>query len=82
MNRFVFRNIWNLNNSHFLSSFQGPVTILRRNADEIMQSDPRKVAENRANFLLIEFVKGRYPYLLTEETQKTLEQYLVLSSKL
>jgi hypothetical protein len=54
----TIRNIWNLDNLSYLKKFDGPVTILRRNRDEIMQSDPSNVSQNRANVLLSEFLRG------------------------
>lgn len=77
----TIRNIWNLNNAEYLTKFNGPVTILRRNRDEIMQQDPRNVSQNRANTLLVEFLRSRYPYLMTDKGEKMLTQYLALSTE-
>ena len=58
--------------SEYLSQFNGPVTIVRRNRDEIMQKNPSNTVENRANFLLINLLNQRYPHLLTKTTRETL----------
>ena len=76
-----FRNIWNLHNAEYLSNFDGPVTILRRNRDEIMQRDPSKVSQNRANNLLLYMLNDRYPHLMTAKSEKMLNQYLGLNTE-
>ena len=56
-----------MNVSEYLKSYSGPVTILRRNRDEIMQRNPQQTNQNRANYLLVEFMKTRYPHLMNKE---------------
>jgi pimeloyl-ACP methyl ester carboxylesterase len=77
----TIRSIWNLNNSHYLSKFPGPVTILRRNNDEIMQKNPRIVEDNRANQLLLDFLDVRYPSLMTNQSRSKLKEFLSIGRR-
>jgi len=77
----TIRSIWNLNNSHYLSKFPGPVTILRRNNDEIMQKNPRIVEDNRANQLLLDFLDVRYPNLMTNQSRSKLKEFLSIGRR-
>lgn len=77
----TIRSIWNLNNSHYLSKFPGPVTILRRNNDEIMQKNPRIVEDNRANQLLLDFLDVRYPNLMTNQSRTKLKEFLSIGRR-
>ena len=46
-----------------------------------MQKDARNVSQNRANRLLVEFLRSRYPNLMTDKGEKMLTQYLALSTQ-
>ena len=74
----IFRNIWNLDVQYYLSFFNGPVTILRRNRDEIMQKNPQITSQNRANNLLMAFLEQRYPHLLTKSNKALLNKGLAI----
>ena len=46
-----------------------------------MQKDARNVSQNRANTLLVEFLRSRYPNLMTDKGEEMLTQYLALSTQ-
>ena len=46
-----------------------------------MQQDPNDVSQNRANQLLFDLLRNRYPHLMSSETEKRLRSYLALSSE-
>jgi len=77
----TIRNIWNLNVAEYLAEFNGPVMILRRNRDEIMQKNQLNTNENRANFLLMSLITQRYPQLLTKVTREALWKGMKMDSK-
>ena len=61
-----------------MSLYNGPVTILRRNRDEIMQKNPQITSQNRANNLLMAFLEQRYPHLLTKSNKALLDKGLAI----
>ena len=61
-----------------MSLYNGPVTILRRNRDEIMQKNPQITSQNRANNLLMAFLEQRYPHLLTKPNKDLLNKGLAI----
>ena len=63
----------------YLSLYNGPVTILRRNRDEIMQKNPQITLQNRANNLLIGFLETRYPHLISDSNKKLIWKSLELT---
>ena len=46
-----------------------------------MQRNPQNTHENRANVLLIKFLKTRYPELVNDHTEKVLKKGLALGRK-
>ncbi|XP_049818714.1 phosphatidylserine lipase ABHD16A-like [Aethina tumida] len=72
-------NYININISALLVNYPGPILIIRRTRDEIMCLDEDDLASNRANFLLIDILKHRYPYIITEKVINELSRYLSLT---
>ena len=53
----------NLNIAEQLSSYTGPITLIRRTKDGVVATRKNDLASNRGNFLLKEVLKSRYPDL-------------------
>jgi hypothetical protein len=69
---------FNLKNDENLKTFKGPLLIIRRLKDMMMQTeltDP--IGSNRANELLLKVLSQRFPYLLsTPEVCQAMREYL------
>lgn len=66
-----------LNNSRHLSYHKGPVLLIRRTQDEVISTDPNNSpSTNRANNLLLDLLKQRFPNLIDEISTKSLHEYL------
>ncbi|KAI6176790.1 AB hydrolase-1 domain-containing protein [Aphelenchoides bicaudatus] len=76
---------FNLDVAGQLEKYNGPVRIVRRYNDEVVTSyhgpnELRRRRENRGNYLLLRFLKGRYPDVMrTEEDDNAVFNYLEIS---
>uniref|UniRef100_A0A5S6QKG4 AB hydrolase-1 domain-containing protein n=1 Tax=Trichuris muris TaxID=70415 RepID=A0A5S6QKG4_TRIMR len=77
------RNYMNLNIGDLLNCYGGPVTIVRRNRDEILSTNRDSVASQlasiRTNDLVISFLKHRYPLIFTEAFVDLLRSWLSMT---
>lgn len=68
---------FDLDNSRHLKQYQGPILIIRRSQDEVIASDPyNSPPTNRANQLLIDLLKQRFPVLINDRAVAVLREYL------
>lgn len=68
---------FDLNNSRHLEYFTGPVLLIRRSQDEVIATDPfNSPPTNRANNLLIDILKQRFPSLINDRAVTLLNEYL------
>lgn len=68
---------FDLNNSRHLENFQGPVLLIRRSQDEVIATDPyNSPPTNRANYLLVDLLRNRFPKLINDRGIKLLKEYL------
>lgn len=68
---------FDLNNTRHLDNYQGPVLLIRRSQDEVIVTDPyNSPPTNRANYLLINLLKQRFPKLLDDRAIVLLKEYL------
>lgn len=68
---------FDLNNSRHLENYQGPVLLIRRSQDEVIATDPyNSPPTNRANQLLIDLLKNRFPNLINDRGIRLLREYL------
>lgn len=68
---------FDLDNSRHLKQYQGPILLIRRSQDEVIASDPyNSPPTNRANQLLIDVMKQRFPLLTDERAVAILREYL------
>ncbi|XP_015794634.1 protein ABHD16A [Tetranychus urticae] len=74
----LVKNYFNLNVSAHLDRYSGPVLIIRRTQDEIINtSEDEPTKTNRANDILFKLFKARFPILMEDEKVcETLEQWL------
>lgn len=64
----TIRNYFNLNVSSYLNRYPGPIRLIRRLRDEIIQIDPnRPLITNRGNNILIKLLQARFPNLMSNE---------------
>ncbi|XP_026691866.2 phosphatidylserine lipase ABHD16A isoform X1 [Ciona intestinalis] len=65
---YTVRNYLNLNNSECLQQYKGPVSIVRRTQDEVMNLDGQhNFRSNLGNMLIEEMLKSRFPKLFVDE---------------
>lgn len=68
---------FDLDNSRHLKQYQGPILLIRRSQDEVIASDPyNSPPTNRANQLLIDLLKQRFPVLINDRAVAVLREYL------
>lgn len=68
---------FDLNNSRHLEYFKGPILLIRRSQDEVIATDPfNSPPTNRANYLLIDILKQRFPMLIDGRAESLLRDYL------
>lgn len=68
---------FDLNNSRHLQHYTGPILLIRRSQDEVISSDPyNSPPTNRANYLLIDLLKARFPQLIDERAETLIKEYL------
>lgn len=67
---------FDLNNSRHLANFKGPVLLIKRSQDEVITTDPYNPATNRANNLLIDLLKQRFPVLIDYRAIEVLKEFL------
>lgn len=73
----AIRKHFDLNNSRHLKNYQGPVLLIRRSQDEVIATDPyNSPPTNRANYLLIDLLKHRFPNLVDDRAVELLKEYL------
>uniref|UniRef100_F6WNX6 Uncharacterized protein n=2 Tax=Ciona intestinalis TaxID=7719 RepID=F6WNX6_CIOIN len=79
---YTVRNYLNLNNSECLQQYKGPVSIVRRTQDEVMNLDGQhNFRSNLGNMLIEEMLKSRFPKLFVDELgEKSDEQTRTLWS--
>ncbi|OXA36792.1 phosphatidylserine lipase ABHD16A isoform X2 [Folsomia candida] len=60
-----------------MRSYAGPVRLIRRTEDEIIADPPSSLPANRGNYLLMDILRQRYPFLLdNEESERALRGWL------
>lgn len=68
---------FDLDNSRHLAHYSGPVLLIRRSQDEVISTDPyNSPPHNRANYLLIDLLKQRFPKLMDDRAQRLVREYL------
>lgn len=68
---------FDLNNSRHLEHFKGPILLIRRSQDEVIATDPfNSPPTNRANYLLIDLLKQRFPMLIDDRATTLLREYM------
>lgn len=68
---------FDLDNSRNLEHYMGPVLFIRRSQDEVISTDPyNSPPHNRANYLLIDFLRSRFPKLMDEKGVRLVKEYL------
>lgn len=73
----AIRQHFDLNNSRHLENFDGPVLLIRRSQDEVIATDPYNSPQtNRANNLLIDLLKQRFPKLIDYRATDLLKEFL------
>ncbi|KAF7988414.1 hypothetical protein HCN44_000987 [Aphidius gifuensis] len=79
---YVITDYLDLDNSQQLNKYDGRVMLIRRTEDQIMSSPTGNLPSNRANYLLTNMLIHRYPKLLDNNNNKTidvLKNYLAMS---
>lgn len=66
----------NLEVARQICQYPGPILLIRRAEDEVICLQPGDISTNRANPLLGQLLRHRYPSLLTPETETVLEKWL------
>lgn len=60
----IVKCYFNINIAENISSYNGPVLLIRRLKDELINADPKKkLSGNRSNYLLISLLEKRFPNL-------------------
>lgn len=73
----AIRQHFDLNNSRHLENFKGPVLLIRRSQDEVIATDPyNSPTTNRANNLLVDILKQRFPELIDYRAIDVLKEFL------
>lgn len=73
----AIRQHYDLNNSRHLQHYTGPVLLIRRSQDEVISTDPyNSPPTNRANYLLIDLLKHRFPALVDDRAVRLIKEYL------
>lgn len=73
----AIRQHFDLDNSHHLAHYTGPVLLIRRSQDEVVSTDPfNSPPNNRANYLLVDMMKQRFPALMDERAIRLVKEYL------
>lgn len=73
----AIRQHFDLNNSRHLEHYRGPILIIRRSQDEVIATDPfNSPPTNRANYLLIDTLRQRFPMLIDARAETLLREYL------
>ena len=68
---------FDLDNSKHLAHYTGPILLIRRSQDEVISTDPyNSPPHNRANYLLIDLLKQRFPALMDERAVRLVREYL------
>lgn len=71
------RQHFDLDNSRHLANFQGPILLIRRSQDEVIATEPyNSPPTNRANYLLIDLLKQRFPSLVDQRAEALIKEYL------
>jgi len=71
------RQHFDLDNSKHLAHYNGPILLIRRSQDEVIATDPyNSPPTNRANFLLIDLLKQRFPSLVDDRAVRLIREYL------
>jgi hypothetical protein len=75
--RATIRNHIDLQVSNEVARYKGPIRVIRRTEDEIIAEPPSSLPGNRGNFLIIDIIRQRYPFLWdNEETERALRTWL------
>ncbi|XP_058055132.1 phosphatidylserine lipase ABHD16A isoform X1 [Anopheles bellator] len=74
--KIAIREYVNLNNRDLITQYKGPVLFIRRTEDEIICSEENNLATNRGNFLLINMLQHRFPYIFKPEQLPYAEELL------
>lgn len=73
----AIRQHFDLDNSRIMSHYTGPVLLIRRSQDEVISTDPyNSPPHNRANYLLIDILKQRFPDLINDRAVRLVREYL------
>uniref|UniRef100_A0A6G1SF29 Abhydrolase domain-containing protein 16A n=1 Tax=Aceria tosichella TaxID=561515 RepID=A0A6G1SF29_9ACAR len=73
----AIRQHFDLDNSRHLEHYAGPVLLIRRSQDEVISTDPyNSPPHNRANYLLADLLKSRFPRLMDDRAIRLLKEYL------
>lgn len=73
----AIRQHFDLDNSRHLKHYTGPILLIRRSQDEVISLDPHNSPPtNRANYLLIDLLKQRFPALINDRAVRLLHEYL------
>lgn len=76
------REHFDLDNSHQLEFYKGPVLLIRRSQDEVIATDPYNSPKtNRANNLLIDLLSQRFPQLIDARAIAVLKEFLAGNSR-
>lgn len=68
---------FDLDNSKHLAHYTGPILLIRRSQDEVISTDPyNSPPHNRANYLLIDLLKQRFPSLMNDRAVHVVHEYL------
>lgn len=59
--KLAIREYVNLNHVELINKYSGPVLMIRRTEDEVICTEERNIETNRGNYLLISFLKYRFP---------------------
>lgn len=71
------REHFDLDNSRHFKHYQGPFLLIRRSQDEVISTNPyNSPPTNRANYLLIDILKNRFPTLIDDRAEELLIEYL------
>lgn len=73
----TIRYYLNLNNIQLLKVYNGPLYLIRRTHDEVMNILPGKVESNRANELIYGILSYRYPFIYnSDQIHLVIREYL------
>lgn len=73
----AIRKHFDLDNSRHLKHYTGPVLLIRRSQDEVISTDPyNSPPHNRANYLLLDMLKQRFPELMNDRAVRLVKEYL------